>query len=164
MVLSLFPPKSRFGRRPDSRLAFPGCSSRVFLENLWQMKSIDDYVKALGTFVPEFPAYWNSEEALFHFDDESTVMGVFSDFSSLVTERLRTNTLENPESFFAFIESVIEQGGEAATAATTGFLENLPNQTPRTIPPDRLIPYLGPESRHFCRAWDEITGIKTPGL
>jgi hypothetical protein len=32
------------------------------------------------------------------------------------------------------------------------------------IPYERFIPYLGEKSKEYCRAWDEFTGVKSPGL
>jgi hypothetical protein len=45
------------------------------------------------------------------------------------------------------------------------FLENLLNRASGgMIMYSRFIPYLGEKSKEYCRAWDEFTGIKSPGL
>lgn len=50
-------------------------------------------------------------------------------------------------------------------AACTCFLENLLNRASAgRILYNRFIPYLGEKSKEFCRAWDEFTGVKSPGL
>ena len=128
------------------------------------MNQVSEYVEKLKVFVPEFPDYWASEEAAFNFGNESTVHGVFSDFSTLVVERLEAGPLSNGKQLFSFIESVVAEGGDPANAACTCFLENILNRIPGPIDPNSFVSYLGPKSKEFCRAWDEFTGVKTNGL
>lgn len=50
-------------------------------------------------------------------------------------------------------------------SACSCFLENLINRaSAKRISYERFIPYLGEKSREYCRAWDEFTGVKSPGL
>ncbi|PCJ11646.1 MAG: hypothetical protein COB04_18795 [Gammaproteobacteria bacterium] len=128
------------------------------------MSEVVEYIEKLKAFIPEFPEYWDSEEAAFNFEGESTVYGVFSDFSTLVIERLEKGTLNNAEQLFSFVESVVASGGNPANAACTCFLENILNRIPGSIDPKSFVPYLGAESIEFCRSWDEFTGVKTLGL
>ncbi|WP_082768703.1 DUF7674 family protein [Paraglaciecola hydrolytica] len=128
------------------------------------MNRVSEYVEKLKAFIPEFPDYWSSEDAAFNFGKDSTVHGVFSDFSTLVVERLEAGTLSNGEQLFSFIESVLAEGGDPANAACTCFLENILNRIPGPIDPNGFVPYLGPKSKEFCRGWDEFTGVKTSGL
>jgi hypothetical protein len=128
------------------------------------MSQVSEYVEKLSAFITEFPDYWFSEEAAFNFGKDSTVYGVFSDFSTLVIERLETGALENEEQLFSFIESVVAAGGDPANAACTCFLENILNRIPGPIDPNSFVQYLGPQSKEFCRGWDEFTGVKTSGL
>lgn len=45
------------------------------------------------------------------------------------------------------------------------FLENLLNNaSSEQIEFDRFIPYLGNKSKQFCKAWDQFTGVRSPGL
>lgn len=128
------------------------------------MNQVSEYVEKLKVFIPEFPDYWSSEDAAFNFGKDSTVYGVFSDFSSLVVERLEAGTLSNGQQLFSFIESVVAEGGGPANAACTCFLENILNRIPGSIDPNGFAPYLGPKSKEFCRSWDEFTGVKTSDL
>ena len=55
--------------------------------------------------------------------------------------------------------------GDFDGAACVCFLENLQNRAGRDgFEYSRFIPYLGEKSKEFCRAWDEFTGVKSPGL
>ena len=128
------------------------------------MTQVEEYIIKLEQFIPEFPEYWGSEDSAFNFGDKSTVYGVFSDFSTLVIERLEVGALETTEQIFQFIEIVVDHGGDPANAACTCFLENILNQIPGTIDPNSFVDYLGPKSVKFCRGWDEFTGVKTSGL
>ena len=125
---------------------------------------MDEYVERLQVFIPEFRQYWESHESTGKFGDPSTVHSVFSSFSDLVISRLETGTLKNGQHLFEFIESVVETGGDPANAACTCFLENILNVTPASIDPISFVSLLGPNSREFCRGWDDFTGVKTEGL
>lgn len=128
------------------------------------MNQVEEYIDELKAFIPELPEYWISDDAAFNFGNESTVHGVFSDFSTLVIEKLEAGDLRNGKQLFTFIESIIAEGGEPANAACTCFLENILNRIPGTINPESFISFLGPKSVEFCRGWDEFTGVKTSGL
>ena len=55
--------------------------------------------------------------------------------------------------------------GDFDEAACVCFLENLLNwASGGDISYGRFIPYLGEKSKEYCRAWDEFTGVKSPGL
>ena len=125
---------------------------------------VDEYVTKLSGFIPEFAEYWRSEDSLFNDGDESTVYGVFSEFSELVSVRLEADQLEKREGLFEFIEGAVTEGGDVANAACTCFLENILNRVPESIDPKTFVPYLGKKSREFCKAWDEFTGVYTDGL
>ena len=105
-----------------------------------------------------------SAKACHNFGAQSSIHGVFSDFSQIVSDKLETNSLKNAQSLFDYIESVVLNGGEDSNAACTCFLENILNRTPSSIEPSTFVPYLGPESKKFCKAWDEFTGVATNGL
>ena len=55
--------------------------------------------------------------------------------------------------------------GEFDNAICTCFLENLINRASRCNELyNRFIPYLGPNSKEFCKDWDRFTGVPSPGL
>lgn len=65
--------------------------------------------------------------------------------------------------FSSFHENTDE--GEFDEAICVCFLENLINiASADKIKYDRFIPYLGEKSKEYCRAWDEFTRVKSPGL
>ena len=128
------------------------------------MNQVNEYIEKLKAFLPEFPEYWESDDAAFNFGADSTVYGVFSDFSHIVATRLEDDSLKNVEQLFSFIESVVVSGGDPANAACTCFLENILNRVPGTIDANKFVPFLGAESREFCRGWDKFTGVNTIGL
>jgi len=70
------------------------------------------------------------------------------------------------ESVLECIEDLMREGcDDVKDAVATGFLEHLLNKASsgRLYFPT-IAPLLGPECVRYCKAWDEFTGIKTPGL
>ena len=82
----------------------------------------------------------------------------------LVAERLAKGDFDGMDRLFDLVERLLLEGSsEVRDAAATCFLENLVNRSD-TLDPRLYVALLGPESRNFCCAWDELTGQKTPGL
>ena len=47
----------------------------------------------------------------------------------------------------------------------TNFLEGLQNiESSGQVSASEFVPFLGSKSKEYCKAWDEFTGVKTPGL
>lgn len=103
----------------------------------------------------------NSKEAL----DFTKLMTVLT---SYITDELNSCTAnrEKTREVFSLIELFLNKGDkDVKDAATTNFLENLINYTSSgRLKPEQFIHYLGPKSKAYCKAWDEFTGVKTPGL
>lgn len=60
---------------------------------------------------------------------------------------------------------MVEGDNEVKDAVATCFLENLLNvASAGRIDASKFVDLLGPESRAYCRAWDEFTGVHTEGL
>lgn len=60
---------------------------------------------------------------------------------------------------------MLEGDQEVQDAAATCFLENLQHQVDVGKVPGALSSsLLGSESRDYCKAWDEFTGVKTKEL
>lgn len=120
----------------------------------------------LITLCPDFAAAWNDECDLWTGDDGSfTVHGIFAVFSHYIADRLCRGVDPDLRNVFEYVESKLtEDNSEVDNAACTCFLENLMNRVPKTIPLQNLVPFLGPKSRQFCRAWDQWCGIKTKGF
>jgi len=127
-------------------------------------EKVKEYTEKMSKLIPSFEEHWYSDDACFNFGEESSIYGVFSDFSTLVIDRLKNNHLTNAEQVFSFIESVVVLGGDEANAACICFLENILNLVPNEIEPKTFVPFLGQKSRKFCRDYDIFTGVKTNGL
>jgi hypothetical protein len=130
------------------------------------MSNAEAIKKELISLCPDFAKVWNDECCLWTGEGGLfTVHGVFAVFSHYISDRLASGTDPNLRIVFEYVESKLtDDNSEVDDAACTCFLENLMNRVPETIPPQRLVPFLGPKSRRFCRAWDQWCGVKTEGL
>ena len=136
---------------PDNSRTWPSVSSAEWMELI---------LKALPAFKPALNAYRASWG-----DDLRGLCNELSALTDFVLDRVEADAMEDFPSLFDTVEMLMVDGdSDVKDAVATCFLENLLNVTPRCIPPERFVPLLGPESRAFCRAWDEFTGVKTPGL
>jgi hypothetical protein len=98
-------------------------------------------------------------------DQEHGLCNDMTEFSLYAVDAFRSRDQELTLRILTFMEHLIVFGDEEVrTAATTCFLENIMNLTPAKLSPDTFVKHLGSKSREFCRAWDEFTGISTPGL
>ena len=87
---------------------------------------------------------------------------LFAESGSLVSRRFTAGDFEGAEALFNLVERCLADGTEeVSNGAATCFLENLMNQA--TIG-SLAVPFLGPRSREYCRAWDRFTGVNTKGL
>ncbi len=128
------------------------------------MNNISTYEELFSSLIPEFQYYWNSVDCLFNRGAESTVHGIFSAFSQVVCKKLESASLENTGPIFEFIEATIKNGGSSANAACTCFLESVLNRTPISINPELFVTFLDEESKIFCRAWGDFTGVEVAGI
>jgi hypothetical protein len=65
----------------------------------------------------------------------------------------------------AVIEDVLGHGSEEAKdAIATGLLEAAMHATDEQPAGARFLSALGPHAKAYCRAWDEHTGARTPGV
>ena len=88
-------------------------------------------------------------------------MSCFSHYIiDLIADDSKNNHQKEIELTFIFIEKLMNEGTEEVQeAAATCFLENLLNAVSwDTILASSFVPLLGPESKKYCRAWDEFTG------
>lgn len=127
---------------------------------------------------PGFAPIWNSYKLEYEIETEeicgitpfwgdTSFAGGMNKFSDYVIDLL-VKKQQNPsliKEIFNYIEFLLVNGDEdVQNIASTCFLENILNVTPTQIDPKHYVGYLGVESRKFCRAWDEFTGVKTEGL
>lgn len=115
---------------------------------------------------PGFQARWSAYKSDWE-GEETTIYGEMCTFSSYA-KRLLAHGKTDPsfiKEMFSFMEYILENGDEdVQNAVCTCFLENILNVTPSDIDPKRFVEYLGPQSREYCIAWDEFTGVQTEGL
>ena len=113
---------------------------------------------------PQFQPAFKAHVAAWEGDPRS----LCSDFSALgefVMDEISAGRMAQMPELFELVERLMNQGTkDVQDAVATCFLENLLNSTPHRIPPESFVLLLGPESRKYCRAWDEFSGVKTPGL
>lgn len=65
----------------------------------------------------------------------------------------------------AFVEEVLATDGADANAVATGFLEAICNRSAhRPSSVERIVERLGARALAYIRAWDQFTGVKTPGV
>ena len=121
------------------------------------LKNFPDFQDAFDAHVKDWDDYDASKRSFF-LDLDS--------FRSFISKKLEKDESYDYKKVFDFIEKLVVNGDESvSTAATTGFLEDLVNLSSNGRFPSRsFTKYLGPESKAYCIAWDEFTGVKTDGL
>jgi hypothetical protein len=123
-----------------------------------------DCIVLLVRALPEFKPALDATRAEWGSEPPGLCNELFT-LSDLVIDRLASTLQHDLEPLFQAIERLMLEGNEdVKDAVATCFLENVLNATSKDVPAERFVPLLGPESRAFCRAWDEFTGVKTPGL
>jgi hypothetical protein len=128
------------------------------------MISKKDCMQLILNKFPGFQERWQK-----HLDwwegEEAGLCNDMSQFSRYVTELIVDKQLDNLPQIFDFIEILMIDGDlDVQNAAATCFLENLINITSETIPASSFISLLGAESRDYCKAWDDFTGVQTVSL
>lgn len=92
---------------------------------------------------------------------------IFGDFADFVVELIQEGKISESElkEIFSFMEYALINGeGSIKDIVATCFLEDLLHATPGKISALTFVHLLGEESREYCKAWDEFTGVKTEGL
>lgn len=131
----------------------------------------------------KFPKFKNSislTETIELYSDGTEKVNIYTVFSALtnyvVDELIKKNKniIQEEIEIYKFIEDIRVKYSQFPNntdeydfdnAACTCFLENLLNiASANEIRYERFIPYLGEKSKEYCRAWDEFTGVKSPGL
>ncbi|MFZ9595026.1 MAG: DUF7674 family protein [Bdellovibrionia bacterium] len=125
-----------------------------------------DCMEALLQVAPEFKA--RLEAHLLEWGSESNLHFQMAEFSYFIKEKFRQGDYSNAPQVFARIEFLLSghnASEKVKNAVCTCFLENLINAFSEELNQLKIwIPLLGPESREYCKAWDQFTGVKTPGL
>lgn len=89
-----------------------------------------------------------------------------SEFAALVIETFDQITDQERKLIFATMEKCLSDGSQdVQDAVATCFLEDIVTAVCEGEAPwQQLIPLLGTKSRDYCKAWDEFSGVRTPGL
>jgi hypothetical protein len=96
-------------------------------------------------------------------DGSISPCALMTELEGFVATRLRRDEYDYLSEIFALIERYMLEGSQdVRDAAATCFLENLINQS--GLDSTLWTSLLGKESRECCKAWDNFTGVKTPGL
>jgi hypothetical protein len=115
--------------------------------------------------VPEFGQAWEDHKNYWE-GEEAGLCNDISAFSDYVGEQINQGKRDNLKTIFDLIEELLTDGDQdVKDAVATCFLENLVNlaSANKLFSPD-FVPFLGPNSRAYCKAWDAFTGVKTEGL
>ncbi len=118
------------------------------------IRSSDHMKNAYGPIV----AYWSPETP--------PITCVFEEFGSCLCTHAVSMDRSELANVLSTIEELLVHGTQSVKeAVATGALECILH-TADTDAFDIaiLLPFLGRESKEYCRAWDEFTGVKTKGL
>lgn len=125
-------------------------------------------VECMPLILEKFPGFqprWQKHLA-FWGEEEAGLCNDVSAFSHYVEELINENKSTLLGEIFNLAEYLMKEGDETVrTAIATCFLENLINFASHgSIQASGFVEFLGPESRDYCKAWDEFCGAKTEGL
>ena len=128
-----------------------------------QKVSEDECISYISFKIPEMAHRWKK-----YFEITGEPIGLTVDIQPLtdyVVEKVRNEEYKDVEYALKCVEELIEIGDEDVKASmTTGFLEALLHQDPHNIQFEKFAHLLGPESKEYCKAWDEFCGMRTKGL
>lgn len=124
-----------------------------------------DCISWILTRVPGFQKRWQA-----HLDywqgEEAGLCNDIAEFSDYAVELIKNRRTSEIRAVFELVENLMVEGDDTVKdAAATCFLENLLNQASAgNTSSSAFVDLLGPESRAYCKAWDEFTGVQTEGL
>lgn len=117
--------------------------------------------------IPGFRDMW--EEHMKYWEGNSPSLYTdISEFSNYIIELIRSNTTENLTKIFNLLEYLLIHGdADVKNAVSTCCLENIINTASDKksgVKYYMFVNLLGKKSKEFCKDYDQITGVKTPGL
>lgn len=120
-------------------------------------------VQILMSKFPKFVRYWESEIEEQGF--ASSIMAQMKPLIDYVIDLARNEEMDELKKVFEFVEFLVAHGDDAVqTAITTGFLEGLMHSDREKFKFKFICRFLGVETKSYCRAYDEFTGMRTKGL
>lgn len=124
--------------------------------------------ECLGIILQNVPSFHSDYQDYLDYweGDKPGLCNEISAFSRFVIDLIVQEQLEELPKIFEVVELLLVDGeAKVKDAAATCFLENLLNKASAgEIKPEKFVPLLGPESRTYCKAWDEFTRVYTEGL
>jgi hypothetical protein len=127
--------------------------------------------EATTIILKRFPDFANSkywQECIDTFGDERTMCSVMTFFGEYIEDLIIADKLSSvkKKEIFDLAEEFMCQGdSDVQNGVATCFLEDLINcASANRIKYSDFVPFLGKESKEYCKAWDEFTGVKSEGL
>lgn len=132
--------------------------------NIIQITS-NNCIEFLRNTFPGFKEEWSRHLAFWE-GEEAGLCNDISAFSRYVVKVIQEKDSVQLQDIFDVVEHCVCSEDQALKMAfTTCFLENLLNYfSSGEIDVSVFVPFLGEQSREFCKAWDDFTGVKTPGI
>jgi len=128
---------------------------------------ISALVEELNEIAPGFDAVWSGwlkEDEEYGDGDKPSVHDIFLEFNNFIISLLDSLSLQTKSKLFVYIENALTSADETLNnAVATCFLESLVQKSLQ-YKPENAFPFLGPESKAYCKAWEEFNGMKTEGL
>lgn len=128
----------------------------------------DEATKTILKKFPELEAYHDYKEySEWYKNGGVSYYMIMTAFNHYVTDAYIKNQDDKIlTEVFSIIENFVTYGNdELKGASVTCFLESLINVSPHEdFSPSIFLPYLGKESRKYCKDWVEFTGVKTEEL
>jgi hypothetical protein len=124
------------------------------------MINIDESLKMLCKAYPGFrDKFVRNADSWISNDGEFLYYILITNLTHVLLENISEGNYENTGELFLLVETLLIEGTENVTnLIAVGFLESLQNQT--TVKPKYWAPLLGPKAVSFCKARDELQGIK----
>ena len=125
----------------------------------------DNCMDYILTHIPGFQKSWE-EHVLWWGEDQRGLGNDVAAFSRYIVNLLSSGQDVSWENVCGVIEVLLSRGDqEVRNAMATNCLENVINRvSDGGIDAKPFLARLGKESRKYCIAWDDFTGVRTPGL
>ena len=100
----------------------------------------------------------------------SVTLTIFCRFIARTVLRTKKPSYDTKELFDFIEDMIIIKDQKLQDAVATCFLENFLNYSSEDeldshyVDPATFVPFLGEESKDYCKGWDEFTKVRTPGL
>lgn len=133
------------------------------------MVSEIEILEILSREFPGFKDAWEKEVNDIWDGDNPGLSLTLAGFSHYIKDLIAENNVNNKDTIelaFKLAEKFMVEGdSRVQDAVATCFLENLINAVAwGRIPASGFVHLLGEESRKYCKAWDDFTGVKTEGV